>query len=445
MQVNVSIFKAYDIRGKYPKELSKELASLVGHGFIGFLQKEHKKKILTIVIGRDARHSSPILFQSISQSIQKLGCNVVDVGVVTTPMLYFAVSEFGYDGGVMITASHNPEPYNGIKLTKGKAIPIGEESGLSWIKDHLQDSVAVPKNQGSLSKKNIAQEYIQQNLEFSNTKKGEFQSMTIVLDAGKGTAGPIAEQLLKIIGAKVIRKHSQYILNPLEHKHLQSLIRTVKKNKADFGLALDGDGDRIAFIDERGEVVPGDLITAFVSHIILRKQKAKILYDVRSSNILPEMIKQAGGKPIPFRIGHALIKEKMRKEQILFAGEYSGHYYWGENLYYEVPFFVLLYILKEMKEKEVPLSELIKPFRKYYHSGEINFAIEQKEKVIETLAKKYKHGKIVRLDGLRVNFPDWWFLVRLSNTESLLRLVVEAKTKKLLALRLKELTHVITR
>ena len=271
-------------------------------------------------------------------------------------MLYFAISEFGYDGGVMITASHNPEPYNGIKLTREKAIPIGEESGLFWIRDHLENGIAISKSQGRVSKKNIAQEYIQQNLTFSNTKKGEFQGMTIVLDAGKGTAGPIAEQLLKIIGVTVIRKHSNYILNPLESKHIQSLVREVKKNKANFGLALDGDGDRIAFVDEKGKAISGDLITALMAQIILRKRKAKILYDVRSSNILPETIQEAGGVPVSSQIGHTFIKEKMRKEHILFGGEYSGHYYWGEGLYYEVPFFVLLYILLEMKGKNSFLS-----------------------------------------------------------------------------------------
>lgn len=449
MKINPVIFKAYDIRGLYPEEINEETAYLVGRAFVEFLNKKNLK----IVTGRDNRPSSPALFKALVRGLIEGGADVINIGLSSTPMFYFAISYFKCDGGITITASHNSNPWNGFKLVREKAIPLAAETGIFWLKDFLAKErfFRLAKNRGKIIKRSIGKIYLDFNLKLARVKRGEFKGLSLAIDAGNGAGGPIALKLLKETGIKVYPifcrpdgSFPNHPPDPLIKENLKFIVSLIKKKKEIFGAAFDGDGDRIIFIDERGEVISGDLITALMAKIILKNNsKSKILYDVRSGRIVKETIKKEGGIPISSQIGHALIKEEMRKKDILFGGELSGHYYLGRKLFYEVPFFVLLNILKEIKKRNASLSYLVEDYKKYFHSGEINFKVANKEEKIKELKTRFKGGKISELDGLRVDFRDWWLLVRPSNTEPVLRLVIEAKTKELLAEKKKVLTDII--
>jgi len=459
-KINPEIFKMFDIRGIFPQELNEKTAYQIGRCFVHFLRKETKKDIFKIAIGKDVRPSSPVLFKALSKGICEEGCDIIDLGLIATPMLYFAVSHFGYDAGIIITASHNPNPFNGMKLTREKAIPLSGEMGLFWMRNFLEKNQFIPgKNailpKGKISKKNIEKEYLDINLKLAGVKKGELKGFSLAIDAGNGIGGPIALKILKNAGVKVKPLYCEpdgsfpnHAPDPLIQKNLTDIISLLKKENFDFGVALDGDADRIIFINEKGRPIPGDLITALMAKIILndgsrKGARPKILYDIRSSNIVGETIKKEKGKAVPFRIGHSLIKAKMREDNIVFAGESSGHYYWGQGVFYEAPFLVLLKILKEMKKRKTKFSSLINPYQKYYHSGEINFRTDEKENKIKKIKEKYRDGKQLEIDGLRVDYKDWWFLLRASNTEPVLRLVLEAKTEKVFQEKKKELISAI--
>ena len=438
MEINSKIFKAYDIRGIYPEQINKEVAYLIGRAYIKFLNKKNLK----IVVGRDNRLSSLTLFKALTKGVTDQGATVVNVGLSTSPMLYWATAYFKFDGGIMITASHNPSQYNGFKFVREKAIPISEKTGLKEIKTfstkiHRSDLYKLRK--GKVLKKNVLKEYIRFNLKGFNLKK--FKSLKIIIDTANAATGIIVPDLFKRLNCKVYHLFSKldgsfpnHNPDPLIKENLRAIFKEVKAKKADLGIAFDGDGDRLFFINEKGRVVPGDLITALVAEMVLRKNPGeKILYDIRSSNIVRETVKERGGVPVAGRIGHSFIKERMRKENIIFAGELSGHYYSKEHYFCEAPIFVLFKIIEKISESGENLSEIILPFKKYFHSGEVNFKTEDKKRALKALENKFKkEGKVSKLDGLRVDLKDWWFLVRPSNTEPVLRLVVEAKTKKLL-------------
>lgn len=454
-RVNPDIFRLYDIRGIYPADLNEKMAYAIGRCFARFLRKTSKKKKLTIAVGRDIRVSSPILFKGFSRALNLEGCDIVDLGLIATPMLYFSVNRFKYDGGVIITASHNPNPYNGLKLTREMAIPLSGEKGIFWMRNCILKngdfSKAGSKTKGKIIKKNIEKEYVDFAVKLAAVKRGEFKGLSIVLDAGNGVGGPIAMKIMRAAGLKVYPlyinpdgRFPNHVPDPVLKENLEDVIELVKQKKPILGVALDGDADRIIFIDETGQPISGDLITGVMGKIILRNRKGglapKILYDIRSSNAVGETITEAGGTPISYKIGHALIKEEMRRKNVLFAGEMSGHYYWGGDLFFEIPFFVLLKILKEIKNSGVSLSKIVAPVKRYYHSGEINFEVQNKDEKIREFKNRYKDGKIREIDGLRADFKDWWFLIRASNTEPVLRLVIEAKTKNLLEQKQEELT-----
>ncbi|MBP6914133.1 phosphomannomutase/phosphoglucomutase [Candidatus Parcubacteria bacterium] len=457
--INENIFRLYDLRGIYPQEINEETTYQIGRCFILLLKKKNKKKKLKIAVGRDIRESSPRLFKGFADGVRDEGGDVVDLGLITTPMLYFAVSKYDYDGGVIITSSHNPNPFNGLKMTREKAIPVAGDSGIFWMRDYLlKHEFVKEKNnkikRGRISKKNIEKEYIQSNLKLARIKKGELKGISLSIDAGNGVGGPIILKILKNTGIKVYPLYCNpdgsfpnHVPDPMIQDNLRDIIKLVKEKKSDMGVALDGDADRVIFINEKAEPIPGDFITALMAKIILeelplsKRKKSKILYDIRSSNIIKESIKE--GKGIQFCIGHSLIKEKMRKDNIIFGGEMSGHYYYGEKLFYEIPFIVLLKILKRIKKEREPLSKMISPFQKYYHSGEINFVTEKKEEKMKKLKKMYSKGKITEIDGLRIDFDDFWFLLRPSNTEPVLRLVIEAKNKDVFAKKKQELIKAI--
>lgn len=442
MKINYSIFKTYDIRGIYPSELNEETAYLIGQAFVRFLKKDNPK----VVVGRDNRFSSPSIFQSLTKGILQQGGDVVDIGLATTPMLYFAVAYFNFDAGINITASHNPSKYNGFKMVREKAIPVSEQSGLNEIKKLILEGKFNSSKKGKIVRKKILKEYLDFNLKDFNFKT--IKPLKIIIDTANAVPGIIISNLFKKTGIKVFHLFSKldssfpnHEPNPIVKKNLKVICQAVKTKKANLGVAFDGDGDRVVFIDEKGKMVSGDLITALMAQLILEeKPKEKIFYDIRSSNIVREVIKKSGGVPIMGRIGHSLIKERMRKEDIIFGGELSGHYYLKNHYFSDAPIFVLFKILEKISKTDKAFSEIIKPYQKYFSSEEINFKIKNKKKILELLENRFKRGKILKIDGLRVDFSDWWFLARPSGTEDLLRLNIEAKTKKIMEKKKKELS-----
>ncbi len=448
MEINPNIFRAYDIRGIYPSTINEETVYLIGRAFVEFLKKPKSN----IVVGRDNRLSSPQLFKALTKGIIDQGANVIDIGLSITPMLYWVCAFFNYDGGINITASHNPSQYNGLKLVREKTIPISKESGIKEIQSLVLKGKFKKKKRGRIIKKEVSKEYVRFNLkDFDLTKIKPFK---IIIDTANAVPGILIPEFFKKTNCKIY--HLYYKLNgsfpnhqpsPHEEKNLRGLKKAVVSKIADLGIAFDGDGDRIIFIDENGKMIPGDFITALLATLILRENPGeKVLCDVRSSNIIRDTVKEAGGIPVMGRIGHSFIKERMRKENIIFQGELNGHYYLRSHYFCEAPFFAIFKILEELSKSGKNISELVKPFQKYFHSGEINFGIKNKKKALKTLEDKFSRGgKVLKIDGLRIDFPDWWFNVRPSHTESVLRLVIEAKTKKLMEEKKKELISLITK
>ena len=443
MEMNPNIFKAYDIRGVFSQDFNEESAYFIGRAFVDFLGLNNPK----IVIGRDNRSSSPKIFKYLVKGIVEGGGTVLNIGIVTTPLFYFSVVNLKADGGINITASHNPSKYNGFKITRERAMPVSGDSGLHEIKKIALSGKFKKKGKGRIVNKNITEAYVEFNLKSFKLKKQK--PLKIVIDTANAVSGILIPKFFEKTNHKIIHLYAKqdgsfpnHNPDPLIKDNLKVLIKEVKKRKANLGVAFDGDGDRIFFIDEKGKVISGDLITALMTDLILKKKSGqKIIYDIRSSNVIKEIAKENKGKAIGGRIGHSLIKESMRKDNVVFAGELSGHYYFKEHYFCEAPFIVLFSILEELFKKNTVLSELIKPYKRYYHSGEINFEVKDKKRILKDLEKKFKNkGKMLKIDGLRIDFNDWWFLVRPSNTEPVIRLVLEAKDKKTL----EQKTHLLS-
>jgi len=440
-----TIFKAYDIRGIYPSEINEDIAYLIGRAFVQFLAKGK----LNIVVGRDNRPSSQSLFENLVRGILDQGANVIDLGISTSPMLDFGVANFNFDGGIEITASHNPPEYNGFKLLREKAISIGQGTGLGKIKKLVIKGKFLKKKKGKIFKKVVLTDYL--NFNFNLFEISKFKPLRIVIDTSNATAGILIPYLRKKIPGKIFPLFENldgdfpnHLPDPSKIENCKILQEEIIRKKADLGVAFDGDGDRIVFVDEKGEIIPGDFITALIAAFLLKEKPGeKILYDIRSSKIVEEVIKKNGGIPVMSRVGHSFIKERMRKENILFGGEYSGHYYLRDQYFFEAPIAVFLKVLEIISKTGKKTSQLVKSFQKYFHSGEINFKLRGKKKILEKLEKRYKKGKISKIDGLRVDFQNWWFLVRPSQTEPILRLSIEAKRKKLMTEKKKELSSLI--
>lgn len=440
----MNIFKAYDIRGVYPEEIAEDIVYRIGCATVRFLGAK------SIAVGRDIRQSSPSLFNALAKGISDEGCEVVDLGLATTPMVYFASSRLDVDGAISLTASHNPAEYNGLKLCRKGAVPIGENSGLKEIEAIAMTEIPERKS-GKLNirEHDIKEEYIDYFASFAKFGDTKFK---IAVDPANAMG--ILEMDIYRRFPKNIEIHAIYDdldpmfpnheANPLKLETLADLQKKVKEIGANIGIANDGDADRIAFVDERGEIIPMDLATALLSSIVLKQHPgATILYDLRSSKAVREIIEENGGTAKECRVGHALIKKQMRDDGALFAGELSGHYYFRENSFAEAGTFAAILILNLMAETGKPVSELVKNARRYFHSGEINSEVEDKEAVLRTLREKYADGKQHELDGLKVEYPDWWFNVRPSNTEPVLRLNLEADTSEKMERRRDEILTII--
>ena len=448
---STNIFKAYDIRGVYKQDFEAKDAIKIGQAFAEFL-RTNKRKPLTVIVGRDNRLSSPALTKAIKEGIKLQGVNIVDIGLSTTPMFYFGVNFLKADGGIMVTASHNPPEYNGFKMVREEAIPISEDSGIKEIKKMVLGGKFTKRKPGTEIKKNITNAYIKFNLDFLDQSK--IAPLKIAVDTANASSGvlipKIAEKIKKTkfyhLFSELDGRFPNHNPDPLTKENLIHLQKEVLKKKADLGVAFDGDGDRTVFVDEKGKAISGDLITALIAKIILREKPGeKILYDVRSSKTVGEVIKENNGKPVFCRVGHSFIKEKMRQEDIIFGGELSGHYYLRENHFCETPFFVLFKIMEEISQGKKSLSKIIKPLQRYAYSGEINFEVKDKDKTMKLIEKHFKGKKckVSHLDGTKMDFGDWWFLVRPSNTEPLLRLIVETKDKKTMKEKIKKIEGII--
>jgi len=433
----MNIFKAYDIRGIYNENITKETAYNLGRSFVLFLNKKNPK----IVIARDGRLSSPELFKYLKKGIIDQGGTTYDIGLVTTPIFYFADCFLKTDGGIMVTASHNPKEYNGFKIVREKAYPVSEKTGLKDLKKIFLkiEEHALSKNKGKSFKKNILNEYIKDIANDFNLKEFNFK---IGIDTANSVSGILIDKVFKKTNCKIYHINKEIDGNfpnhnpdPLQKKNLKQLISLVKDKKLDLGVAFDGDGDRIVFIDEKGRVVSSDIVLAFLADIL----DVKVLYDIRCSNIISEI---AGKKTYRSRVGHSFIKQTMKDKNIFLGGEYSGHFYLNKKYCFEAPFFVLFNILEQKKLSLKALSDIVKPYQKYYHSGELNFRVDNTKEKIKEIEKLYE-GKKTKIDGLRIDFDDYWILVRASNTEPVLRLIIEAKTKKLLNQKIKEFKNII--
>jgi len=443
--MNPKIFKAYDIRGIYPEEINEEAAYKIGAAFAMFIKKVSHKENPQVVVGRDNRKSSDAIFEELSKGIISQGANVIDIGLSATPTLYFAVANYKYDGGINITASHNPKQYNGFKLVREGAIPLSEVSGIEEIKEIVvANNFPVIEKAGETIKRDVSSDYIAIN------KEKESFDIKMIVDTANSVSGVIVPEIfnqvnLNHIFSELDEDFPNHEPDPLKKENIEEIKNKVINEGANLGVAFDGDGDRVFFIDEKSEVISSDIILSLISSIILRENKgSKILYDLRCSNIVKETIDNLGGEAIISRVGHSFIKALMREKDIIFGAEYSGHYYLKQNNdYYESPYFVIFSILKEMKKTGKKLSELVEPFKKYYHSGEINFKVEDKEGIINKVKQKYNDGKLLTIDGIRIDFSDWWFSIRASNTEPVLRLIVEGKNKEVMEGKLEEIQNLI--
>jgi len=415
------IFKAYDIRGIYGEQLNEDIAYKIGRAFAMYIGSK-------IVVARDNRLSSDSLFEALTRGITDQGSDVYNIGLSTSPMFYFAVSNLVCDGGVIITASHNPSQYNGFKMVRSDAMPLSGEDGIDQIKQLVEENNFSSSKKGNISTLDITDKYV-------NSFEIKKYNLKVVVDTANSVSGLIVNRMFR--GVSLFHLFSEldgsfpnHEPNPLEEKNIKDLREKVLEYGADIGIAFDGDGDRVFFVDEKGELISSDLIIALIAKLIDKK----VLYDLRCSNIIKETARDS----VMWRVGHSFIKKKMKDEDIFFGGEYSGHYYLKQgSSYFESPYFVIYKLFEAMENKK--LSELIAPFKKYYHSGELNFEVKDKQSIIEKVEKNYSYGKITKIDGVRIDFDDWWFLLRGSNTEPILRLIVEAKSKELLDSKIKEI------
>lgn len=451
MNINPSIFKAYDVRGLYPREINEEAVYSIGRAFVARLQKLAGHKRLTVLVGSDARASSPQLAKALEKGIAAQGGTIIDMGLASSPMFYFAVNKSKADGGVMITASHNPPQYNGLKFTSKNAKPIGSGSGLEEIRDSALEARFRPAaRREKARKKTFLKEYL--NFLLRETKKERFSGLHVAVDNGNGMAGLILPELFKKIkGIKIFPLYFEvdcefphHEANPLKEETLKDLKNLIKKRKADVGIAFDGDGDRVGFLTAHAVSVRADMITALLAKDYLKKHPGAIIaHDVRSSRAVRETILEYGGKPFVSRVGHSFFKRHLWEDGVEFGGELSGHYFFKEFFNADSGIFAMLRVLRILLEEKKPLAELIKPFEKYAASGEINFDVKDKVGTMKMLEKRFFGGAVSKVDGLSVEYKDWWFNVRPSNTEPLLRLNVEATARRLLSKKLKELTILI--
>jgi phosphomannomutase len=427
----VSIFKAYDIRGVVPDELTENDAYRVGRATAVYLESAE------LAVGRDARTSSPAMFEALVRGVNDAGAGVVDLGLVSTPMLYFAVHENDLGGGIMITASHNPARYNGFKVCREQAIPVGEASGLREIEAlaaGLEPGTNAPRKLRSVP---VTAGYVEHVLSVGESRP----ALRVALDCGNGMASVGLEPLLERLPVTAERLYFEpdgrfpnHPADPLETENLVDLCEAVRRVGADFGVAFDGDGDRAVFVDEAGEPISSDLMTAVLAPGRLRGDAGgRVLYDLRSSWATSEAIEAAGGVPEMCRVGHSFVKAQMRKTGAIFGGELSGHFYFRfpSGLVADDGTAAFVALLDVVGRSRRPLSELVAPLRRYHASGEISRRVRDVDAILRSVEQEHADAReISHLDGLLVRYDDWWFNLRPSHTEPVLRLNLEARDRQ---------------
>ena len=440
-------FKAYDIRGLYPSELDEDGAYRIGRAYVEHFEPR------SIVVGRDMRISSPAMAAAVIEGAADGGADVVDIGLVGTEMVYFAVADAGLDGGVCVTASHNPKEYTGMKIVRRGALPVGGDSGLPEIRERALAGFGQVSRRGEVRQESVWSGFVEKVLSFVDPEA--LRPLRVVVDAANGMAGamlpPVLERLPQL---DVVRCNFEpdgtfpnHEPNPLLPENREFIVRTTREADADLGVAYDGDADRCFFVDDTGEFVPGDFVTALLARSILEKEPgSKVIYDVRASWAVPKTIVEAGGQPLVNRVGHAFIKHRMRKEDAAFGGEVSAHYYFRDFTSADsgvVPFLLMLELLSRSGKK---LSETLAPYRaQYFLTGEINTPVSDVPLKLQELKERYQGdgGRVSHLDGLSVEFDDWHFNVRPSNTEPLLRLNLEALSSELMSAKRDEVLALI--
>jgi phosphomannomutase len=450
------IFKAYDVRATYPSPLNEEMAWKVGHATAQYLKRSRQnaetkvKNEGTMVVGRDMRPSSPDLARALSDGIRSVGMNVIDVGMIDTSFIYFAINHLECVGGIQTTASHNPIEYNGFKISGPKAKPIGAASGLDDIK-RIATTLRIGETgvKGGYEEKDLWKEYRAHVQKF--LKMG--RKLRVVIDGSNGMAGKMVPAVfnnipqLEIIPILFeITGRFEHDPNPLVEKNLEQIKEKMAEIKPDLGVCFDGDADRCIFLDENGKTIGCDLVTAILARDFLKMPENKgstIVYDLRSSRVVADEVKAAGGEPRRDRVGHAFIKKTLAETKAVFGGELSGHFYFRDNFFADSGAIAFARVLSILSNQEKPLSALISPLNRYFQSGEVNFQVEDKDAKIRELAEQYKKAQVDYLDGITIQFDDWWFNVRKSNTEPLLRLNLEANSRKLLDEKFKELKRVL--
>jgi phosphomannomutase len=436
------IFKAYDIRGVYPTELNEKAASRIGAAFGRFTGADR------IVLGRDMRTSSPALAEAFVDGARRAGTSVVDFGLVSTDGLYFGSGVFDAPGA-MFTASHNPAEYNGLKLCREGAAPIASDTGLEQIRHLAEEGLVEGSSAGGLDHRNILDEYAVHCRSFVDA--AALRPVKVAIDAGNGMAGltvpPVFEPLpfdVAPLYFELDGTFPNHPANPIEPENLVDLQRAVVEENCDLGIAFDGDADRVFLVDENAQPISGSLTTALVAERILEKNPGEaILYNLICSWTVPEVIAENGGRPIRTRVGHSFIKRVMAETGAIFGGEHSGHYYFRDNYRADSGLIAALLILEALCAADRSLSQLLQPFQRYFSTGEINSEVSDQGAAIARLQERYDDGKQDHTDGLTVEYNDWWFNCRPSNTEPLLRLNLEARTEELMAAKRDEVLTVI--
>jgi phosphomannomutase len=443
------IFKAYDVRGIYPDEIDEDTARAIGAAFVAYLEAKR------IAVGRDMRLSSPALAVAFIDGATAQGADVADYGMIATDMLYFAVARDKHDGGVEITASHNPKQYNGMKMVRQEAFPLSGEAGISDIREMIAGNRLPPPapRRGNVTAADVLTPYVDHVMSFIDPSI--IRPFNVVLDAGSGMGGLVAPRLFDRLPVKTTRlcfdidgRFPNHEANPLIEENRRDIVEAVVREKADVGIAWDGDADRCFFIDGSGEFVSGDFVTALLAEAFLLKHPGStIIYDLRASHAVRDTVAEYGATALMNRVGHAFFKQRMRETNAIFGGEVTGHYYFRDNFYADNGFIPALLILELMSKKGQSLHELLEPLRaRYFISGEINTNLPGMDSVpakLQQIAAKYADGHQYELDGISVEYPDWHFNVRPSNTEPMLRLNLEAKTPEMMAAKRDEVLGLI--
>lgn len=450
-KIDETIFKAYDIRGIYPEQLDEDLAYRFGRGYATFVLKNnsHAKNI---AVGADMRISSPVLKKALIEGLVDSGLSVIDIGLVSTPTFYFAVGYYNYDGGVQVSASHNPKDYNGFKLVREKSFPISKDTGITEIKNIvLSGKFYSAGEKGKVIKqKNVLGEMVKEQIKGVDIKA--IKKFKIVIDAANSMGALDMAEVFKCLPADLVKMNFNldgsfpvHEADPLKEENLELLKKSVIENKADLGIAPDGDGDRYFFVDEKGRTLRQEILRGIMAQIELNETPgATVCYDIRPGRITKDMIEDAGGKAVVTKVGHSLIKATMIENGAIFGGESSGHYFYKRPYgTFEMPVILVVKFLKFFSDKNSPLSEIIKPYEKYFHSGEINFKVKSVPDKLAEIEKEFSDAEISKLDGITVTYSDWWFNVRGSNTEPTIRLNLEAKDRDLMERKVREISKLL--